>query len=99
MLLEYFASSKYSILLDWVSITYLRKLDVSIDKKRALQQIRLTSAAGARCTRFPWRRAHTHAPHALAHAHDTHKSKPHEMATGATIEHSSVHSPTPESST
>ena len=46
MLLNYFATSKYSILLDWVSITYTRKLDISIDKKRALQQIRLTSANG-----------------------------------------------------
>lgn len=46
MLLDYFASSKYSILLDWVSIQYKRKLDLSIDKKRALQQIRLINSAG-----------------------------------------------------
>ena len=46
MLIDYFASSKYSILLDWVSIQYKRKLDLSMDKKRALQQLRLTSAAG-----------------------------------------------------
>ena len=46
MLLDYFAGSKYAILLDWVAITYLRKLELSIDKKRALQQIRLTSNAG-----------------------------------------------------
>ena len=47
MLIEYFAQSKYAILLEWVSIQYLRKLELSLDKKRALQQIRLTSAAGA----------------------------------------------------
>ena len=46
MLIEYFASSKYSILLDWVQITYLRKLELSLDRKRALQQIRLTSRDG-----------------------------------------------------
>jgi len=46
MLVEYFASSKYSILLDWVSIHYLRKIDISFDKKRALQQLRLTSSTG-----------------------------------------------------
>ena len=46
MLVDYFASSKYSILLDWVSIHYLRKLDISLDKKRALQQLRLTSSTG-----------------------------------------------------
>jgi len=46
MLVEYFASSKYSILLEWVSIHYLRKLDISLDKRRALQQLRLTSSTG-----------------------------------------------------
>jgi len=46
MLLEYFASSKYAILLDWVSIQYLRKLELSLDKKRALQRLKLTSSAG-----------------------------------------------------
>ena len=46
VLIEYFASSKYAILLDWVQITYLRKLELSLDKNRALQQIRLTSRAG-----------------------------------------------------
>lgn len=45
-LLEYFASSKYTILLDWVSIQYLRKLELSLDKKRALQRLKLTSSAG-----------------------------------------------------
>ena len=40
MLLDYFASSKYAILLEWVSITYLRKLELSLDKNRALQQVR-----------------------------------------------------------
>ena len=47
MLLEYFEQSKYSILLEWVSIQYLKKLELSLDGKRALQQIRLTSGAGA----------------------------------------------------
>jgi hypothetical protein len=46
MLLDYFASSKYAILLDWVAIQYLRKLELSMDKNRALQQLRLTSNAG-----------------------------------------------------
>ena len=46
MLLDYFASSKYAILLDWVAIQYLRKLELSLDKKRALQQLRLTSRMG-----------------------------------------------------
>jgi hypothetical protein len=46
MLLDYFASSKYSILLDWVSITYLKKLELSLDKCRALQQLRLTTGDG-----------------------------------------------------
>jgi len=46
MLLDYFASSKYAILLNWVSIQYQRKLELSLDKKRALQQLRLTSSEG-----------------------------------------------------
>lgn len=46
MLVEYFASSKYSILLDWVSISYPKRLQLSMDKKRALQQLKLTSASG-----------------------------------------------------
>lgn len=46
MLLDYFQSSQYSILLDWVSIQYKRKLDLSVDKNRALQQLRLTPASG-----------------------------------------------------
>lgn len=46
MLIEYFAMSKYSILLDWVSIQYKRKLELSLDKNRALQQIRLINSSG-----------------------------------------------------
>jgi hypothetical protein len=46
MLIEYFASSKYCILLDWVSIQYKRKLELSLDKNRALQQIRLINSSG-----------------------------------------------------
>jgi hypothetical protein len=46
LLIEYFAESKYSILLDWVSISYTHKLDLSFDKKRALQRLRLASASG-----------------------------------------------------
>jgi len=46
MLVDYFASSKYSILLDWVSLQYRRKLAISFDKKRALQQLILTSSSG-----------------------------------------------------
>jgi len=46
MLLEYFLSSKYSILLDWVAIQYKRSLDLNVDKTRALQQLRLTSSKG-----------------------------------------------------
>jgi len=46
MLLEYFEQTKYSILLEWVSIQYLKKLELSLDRKRALQQIRLTSGTG-----------------------------------------------------
>jgi hypothetical protein len=46
MLLEYFSSSKYSILLDWVAIQYTRKLELSLDKRRAMQRLRLTSSAG-----------------------------------------------------
>ena len=45
-LLNYFSTSKYSILLEWVSITYTRKLELSLDKRRALQQLRLTSQMG-----------------------------------------------------
>ena len=46
MLLDYFGASKYSILLNWVAITYTRKLELSLDKKRALQRLRLTSSEG-----------------------------------------------------
>ena len=46
MLLEYFEESRYRILLEWVSIQYLKKLELSLDRKRALQQIRLKSATG-----------------------------------------------------
>jgi len=45
MLLDYFVSSKYAILLDWTAIQYTRKLELSLDKKRALQQLRLSSGA------------------------------------------------------
>jgi len=43
---EYFDASKYGILFDWVAIRYTRKLDVSFDKKRAVQQLRLTARDG-----------------------------------------------------
>eukprot|EP00966_Prymnesium_polylepis_P230766 5340640-Prymnesium_polylepis.1 len=43
---EYFDQSKYGILLDWVAIRYTRKLDLSFDKRRAVQQLRLTGRDG-----------------------------------------------------
>jgi len=46
MLEEYFAETQYAILLDWVSVQYTRKLEVSLDKRRARQQLRLKNAAG-----------------------------------------------------
>ena len=46
ILLDYFASSRYVILLNWVAIQYTRKLELSFDKKRALQRLRLTSSEG-----------------------------------------------------
>lgn len=45
-LLDYFATSKYLILLEWVAIQYTRKLELSLDKNRALQRLRLTGRAG-----------------------------------------------------
>lgn len=46
-LLDYFKSdSRYSVLLDWKGINYHKKLDLSTCKTRALQQLKLTSAAG-----------------------------------------------------
>merc|ERR1719446_768428 len=45
-LCEYFAGSSYSILLKWTQLHYTRKLEVSMDKKRALQALRLKSPAG-----------------------------------------------------
>ena len=38
--------SRYQILLDWVAVQYPKPLDLSIDKKRALQRIRLKSPSG-----------------------------------------------------
>ena len=41
MLYTYFEESKYRILLEWRNIQYLRKLDVSLDNKRAFQPTKL----------------------------------------------------------
>ena len=41
MLYKYFEESKYRILLEWRNIQYLRKLDVSLDNKRAFQPTKL----------------------------------------------------------
>lgn len=46
ILLDYFRTSKYKILLEWVSISYIRKIEFSLDKKRALQQIKLKNSEG-----------------------------------------------------
>ncbi|KAL1508636.1 hypothetical protein AB1Y20_004732 [Prymnesium parvum] len=43
---DYFTASKYHILFDWVAIRYTRKLELSLDKKRAVQQLRLTGRDG-----------------------------------------------------
>ena len=44
MLLDYFFESKYAILLNWVAITYTRKLEVSLDKKRGERAARTATA-------------------------------------------------------
>ncbi|EOD21603.1 hypothetical protein EMIHUDRAFT_117065 [Emiliania huxleyi CCMP1516] len=46
MLLGYFQDSKYAVLLDWVSVSYPKKLELSIDKKKALQQCLLRGRSG-----------------------------------------------------
>ena len=47
MLLDYFTGgSSYAILLNWVSINYHKKVQLSVDGRRALQQLRLVSADG-----------------------------------------------------
>lgn len=43
---EYFTQTQYSILLDWVSKHYPKKLELSMDKRKAWQQIRLKSREG-----------------------------------------------------
>ena len=40
------AASSYSILLNWTQLHYTRKLEVSLDKKRALQALRLKNPFG-----------------------------------------------------
>lgn len=45
-LYEYFETSKYGILLGWSSIQYLGKLEMSLDNKRGLQRVKLTSRNG-----------------------------------------------------
>ena len=45
-LYEYFETSKYGILLEWSSIQYLGKLEMSLDNKRGLQRVKLISRTG-----------------------------------------------------
>jgi hypothetical protein len=46
MLLSYFRDSKYSILLEWVSVLYPKKLELSLDKTKAMQQTKLKAPSG-----------------------------------------------------
>lgn len=46
MLLDYFRESKYKVLLQWVSIAYPKKLELSLDKTKALQQTKLKTPSG-----------------------------------------------------
>ena len=48
MLLDYFRESKYKVLLQWVSIAYPKKLELSLDKTKALQQTKLKTPSGVR---------------------------------------------------
>lgn len=45
-LYEYFETSKYRILLEWSSIQYLGKLEMSLDNKRGLQRVKMSSPSG-----------------------------------------------------
>ena len=47
MLYDYFRESRYSILLDFASVIYTKKLELSLDRKHAMQQLKLVSADGA----------------------------------------------------
>ena len=44
--LHFYAGSSYSILLNWTQLHYTRKLEVSLDKKRAFQALRLKNPLG-----------------------------------------------------
>jgi len=46
MLLTYFRDSKYKVLLDWVSVSYPKKLELSFDKTKAVQQTKLKLPSG-----------------------------------------------------
>jgi hypothetical protein len=48
MLLSYFQESKYNVLLEWVSVSYTKKLELSMCKTKALQQTKLKLPTGAR---------------------------------------------------
>ena len=47
MLYDYFRESRYSILLDFASVIYTKKLELSLDRKHAMQQLKLVSLDGA----------------------------------------------------
>ena len=47
MLYDYFRESRYSILLDFASVIYTKKLELSLDRKHATQQLKLVSLDGA----------------------------------------------------
>jgi len=47
MLYKYFETSKYRILLEWSSIQYLSKLEMSLDNKRGCQRVKMKSLNGA----------------------------------------------------
>ena len=54
--LHFYAGSSYSILLNWTQLHYTRKLEVSLDKKRAFQALRLKNPLGEWvCTPVPHR--------------------------------------------
>lgn len=45
-LYEYFETSKYRILLQWSSIQYLGKLEMSLNNKRGLQRVKMSAPSG-----------------------------------------------------
>eukprot|EP00962_Isochrysis_galbana_P059814 scaffold33586_cov152-Isochrysis_galbana.AAC.1 len=59
MLLTYFRDSKYKVLLDWVSVSYPKKLELSFDKTKAVQQTKLKLPSGSTKAQVAFGCAHT----------------------------------------